>query len=208
MVLNSSRLVLATSCGVYLYDMPSLESLLDDVSSTHPRETIDLFPSWSTCGSFAMSAPVISPPVTYGHPKPRTRCMIWTGHDVHTLDVPAHPLQSPEAGDCIQYSTSRVDTKFTHQTIQAVGYGIGVHRHRSTDAPSIIVSAAVGDVTDPGYARLGRSSNAICQTTLKWEPGVCVVDMSVDELSGNIAVLDCDEKSSTARRLKIYHTLD
>ena len=203
---GSDRLLLATSSGIYLYQVPSLESMLEKAHHSQGAELTDVSPSWSTCGAWAMSTPLLSPPILHGGARPRACCTVWTGHDVHTLDVPLHETASGE--DKVGYFVARINQRFTHQTMQSVSHGLALHRHRSADSPSVLVSIAVDSPSENGFVRLGRERSLVRQGSLKWEPGCCVVDISVDEVSGKIAVLDCDEKdNSSGRRLKIYSTL-
>lgn len=60
-----------------------------------------------------------------------------------------------------------------------------------------------------GYTRLGREPDAFRQVNLAWKnAGFCVVDMSVDELSGKIAVLDRELGGTSRKRLRVYNTLN
>ena len=203
---GSDRLLLATSSGIYLYQVPSLESMLEKAHHSQGAELTDVSPSWSTCGAWAMSTPLLSPPVLHGGARPRACCTVWTGHDVHTLDVPLHETASGE--DKVGYSVARINQRFTHQTLQTVSHGFALQRHRNADAPSVTVSMAVDSPSERGFVRLGRERAIVNQGSLKWESARCVIDISVDELSGRIAVLDADAKESgSGRRLKIYGML-
>ncbi|KAJ3535659.1 hypothetical protein NM688_g6946 [Phlebia brevispora] len=197
------RLVLATSCGIYLYKVPNLDTLIRTSDGCMDGNVIDVFPTWSTCGAWAISTPLLSPPVIYGEAiaKPRARCAIWTGHDMHILDVPLR--EGP--CDFIQFWSARINKDYTHQTLQAVGHSLGVYRHRSKEMPSAMVCLTVKHGDERGYVRLGREPNALREVKLKWEDQSCLMDLSVDDVSGKIAVLEwANGDESSVKRLKVY----
>ena len=149
-----------------------------------------------------MNIPTISTPARYGTPSaPMVRCTVCTGHDLHVLDIPLHDEKDAK----VSHAVVRINKGFTHQTVQSSGHGAGLHRHRNTDARSVMFSTAVGDTERRRGQCAGKDAVAVQQTTLAWEPGTCIADISLDELSGKIAVLECETKADvTTKRIRIY----
>ena len=199
---GADRLVLATSCGLYVYKVPSVADALSRPDFA-PMDPIDASPVWSTCGAWAMNIPTISMPTFYGSSaSPRARCTVCTGHDLHVLDIPLHEAKDAK----VSHHVVRVNKGFTHQTVQSSGYSAALHRHRNTDARSVLFSAAIGAAEYRCGERLGDQEVAVRQTTVAWEPGSCIADISLDELSGKVAVLECGSTTAdtSVKRIRIY----
>ncbi|KAJ3532732.1 hypothetical protein NM688_g7382 [Phlebia brevispora] len=198
-LLSPRRLLLAAAEGIYLYDIPKNSTTSSPCS---PDGLIDLRPVWTTYSRWLTRTPIISAPALSDGPNPRARCMLWTGKDIFELDFPLGPVT-----DDSRYMLHVIHTQYNHAPIY-LGYSVGIqHPQSAKKIPTPAFSLAYGFGCEPGHVRLGREGSCIKKARLEKEhvllDGIdSVGDLSVDEISGRLSVLD-----GSTGHLQIYDIL-
>lgn len=183
-----NRLLLATSEGTYLYDIPS----------SSPDEVLELNPIWSSCSQLLVRAPVIGPSVVSDTDRPRAHCALWSGKDINRLDFSLEEAIDHEP----HHALYEVHPHFDTSTI-LLGFNTGIQalRKDSKTVVAFLVSLALVQNSERGLVRLGRSKTGIEQARIELElpGGECVGDLSFDEMAGRLSVLD-----SSAGLVRVY----
>ena len=196
-LISPSRLLLAASEGIYLYDLPP------PPPPGACTEVTDLKPIWNTYSRWLTRTPLISQPVLYNDPRPRVRCMLWTGKDVFDLDFPLGPTAEDS-----RFMLHVVHQHYNHAAI-SMGFSTGFQypSAKRIVTPAFSLAYGCGHTLGPGHVRLGRHETSVRKARVEsenflgsTEHGVAAaVDVSVDELSGRLAIV-----RGSIRRLEIY----
>ncbi|KAF7796118.1 hypothetical protein EIP86_007291 [Pleurotus ostreatoroseus] len=114
-LLAPNRLLLATSEGTYLYDIPP----------PPVNDILELSPIWSSCSQLLARAPAIGPSLFSDNDRCCAHCVLWTGKDIIRLDFPSEGAIDHEPRHALyevypHFNTSSVSLGF-NTCIQVLG---------------------------------------------------------------------------------------